>query len=114
MSEYNHPQWQRRRLEIMNRDHWQCLRCGDDSTTLNVHHRRYVKGRRIWEYDDEDLGTFCEPCHEFIHGLHQQAAPMPLALIPFDRHGFMHLINGLWVCSCGCGMTKTRQEFNPV
>ncbi len=28
-----------------------------------------------------------------------------------DKHEYMQLANGLWHCACGCGMTKTPEEF---
>lgn len=34
---------------------------------LNVHHKRYVNGRELWEYDDEDLITLCQYCHQHLH-----------------------------------------------
>lgn len=62
-----HPNWQRKRLEIMRRDEFQCRMCGDDETTLHVHHKQYVKGRLAWECPDEELVTLCEDCHESMH-----------------------------------------------
>lgn len=61
------PRWQKRRLEIMQRDDFACQMCGDKESTLNVHHIRYVKGRKYWEYDDWELVTLCEDCHDFEH-----------------------------------------------
>lgn len=58
------PRWQRRRLEIQNRDDWSCLDCGETSRTLNVHHGYYLKGAAPWEYPDDALMTLCEKCHE--------------------------------------------------
>lgn len=58
------PKWQRRKAEIMLRDNFTCQICGDTETTLNVHHIRYVKGREPWEYEDNELITLCEKCHE--------------------------------------------------
>lgn len=58
------PRWQKRRLEIMNRDGFACRRCGSKTETLNVHHLVYRNGCDPWEYDDDDLMTLCEPCHE--------------------------------------------------
>lgn len=58
------PRWQKRRLEILNRDKFRCQACGDDGTTLHVHHVRYYRGRDPWAYDDGDLLTLCAPCHE--------------------------------------------------
>ncbi len=57
------PRWQKKRLEIMQRDGFQCTSCGDDSTTLNVHHSVYQKGAMPWEYEDHFLTTLCELCH---------------------------------------------------
>lgn len=58
------PKWQRKRLQIMERDSFTCLECGDKSTTLNVHHGCYLPGCDPWDYPDHVLHTLCEPCHE--------------------------------------------------
>lgn len=57
------PRWQKRRLEIFQRDEFSCQRCQDDKSTLHVHHRRYLAGHEPWEYEDCDLVTLCESCH---------------------------------------------------
>lgn len=57
------PKWQKKRLEIMQRDTFMCQICADTEETLNVHHKRYVKGKKAWEYNNEDLITICETCH---------------------------------------------------
>lgn len=62
-SEYLDPRWQRRRLEIMQRDGFKCRLCGDDKETLNVHHLYYLPGQKKWEYDDAALVTLCRSCH---------------------------------------------------
>lgn len=64
---YKHPLWQKKRLEIMQRDEFTCRSCGADSVTLNVHHASpYKKGMAPWQYDESDLITLCEKCHESI------------------------------------------------
>ena len=63
------PKWQKRRLEIMQKDNFTCQICGDKESTLNVHHLVYHKGRNIWEYEDWELITLCEDCHEWQHSL---------------------------------------------
>ena len=35
------PRWQKKRLEILNRDEFKCRSCGDDKSTLHVHHGYY-------------------------------------------------------------------------
>ena len=63
---FGHPLWQRKRLEIMRRDGFKCLFCGDSESQLNVHHCFYVSGRKPWQYSDESLFTLCRPCHSLI------------------------------------------------
>lgn len=58
------PRWQKKRLQIMNRDDFTCRSCGDKSTTLHVHHLAYVRNACPWEYEDRFLVTLCENCHE--------------------------------------------------
>lgn len=58
--------WQRKRLEIMQRDNFKCLACKKDDK-LNVHHLYYEKGMKIWDYDNDSLVTLCENCHKALH-----------------------------------------------
>lgn len=57
------PQWQKKRLEILQRDNWTCKGCGDNKSTLHVHHKKYIFGRDPWEYENNMLITLCEFCH---------------------------------------------------
>lgn len=61
------PRWQKRRLQIMQRDDFKCQLCGDDKKTLNVHHLHY-KGMP-WEALDKHLITLCESCHRIEEGV---------------------------------------------
>ena len=61
------PRWQRRRLEIMQRDDFQCQMCFSREDTLTVHHKEYIKGLEPWEYEDKHLITLCECCHKKVH-----------------------------------------------
>jgi 5-methylcytosine-specific restriction endonuclease McrA len=61
------PRWQKKRLEIMQRDNFKCQRCDDDKSTLNVHHEYYDPEKAPWEYDDKFLHTLCKDCHYLEH-----------------------------------------------
>lgn len=61
------PRWQRKRLEILSRDEFQCRHCGAKEKTLHVHHSYYRKGRAPWEYEDSSLVTLCDDCHQVDH-----------------------------------------------
>ena len=62
-----HPNWQRKRLEALEAAGFSCEQCGDRETMLHVHHKRYVKGRKAWEYELTELDVLCAPCHESEH-----------------------------------------------
>ena len=47
------PKWQRKRLEIMERDNFQCQCCFNKEKTLNVHHKEYINGLFAWQYENE-------------------------------------------------------------
>lgn len=56
------PRWQRRRLEILERDGWTCQHCDSKDKTLHVHHKWYDGDP--WESQDQALETLCEDCHQ--------------------------------------------------
>jgi|SRR6185503_856277 len=58
------PRWQRKRLEIMQRDEFMCQMCFDSENTLNVHHNYYKPNADPWNYPAEALVTLCESCHQ--------------------------------------------------
>jgi hypothetical protein len=64
-----HPNWQRKRLEVMGRDGFKCIKCGAATDTLHVHHRYYTKGRAPWDYPDDCFQTLCENCHGLTHDI---------------------------------------------
>ena len=59
-----HPYWQRKRLEVLNRDRFACQKCGETFKNLQVHHKFYDFSLFPWEYQDDALVTLCELCHE--------------------------------------------------
>lgn len=74
------PRWQRKRLEIMERDGFCCNECGCSTETLSVHHRYYISGRHPWEYPSWALRTLCKSCHAERHELDErrsEGAPIP-------------------------------------
>ena len=57
------PRWQKRRLEVFERDHWTCKSCGEKEKTLCVHHIFYLPKYEPWDIPIGLLITFCEDCH---------------------------------------------------
>jgi hypothetical protein len=61
------PQWQKKRLEILERAKWVCECCGNGEDMLHVHHKIYKKNANPWEYKNDDLVALCECCHSCWH-----------------------------------------------
>lgn len=58
------PRWQKVRLQVLERDGWKCQICGDQKSTLHVHHMRYFYGMPPWDYPLSLLATLCKGCHD--------------------------------------------------
>jgi len=56
------PRWQKKRLEILQRDEFTCQQCSDTETTLHVHHIAY--SGEPWNAPNKLLITYCEDCHK--------------------------------------------------
>jgi 5-methylcytosine-specific restriction endonuclease McrA len=61
------PRWQKKRLEILERDDFMCQVCGDTKKTLIVHHKNYYPNNDPWDYVDTNFITLCNKCHETEH-----------------------------------------------
>lgn len=54
------PEWKAKRAEVLEKAGHVCEDCGSDKN-LQIHHPKYVSGRKPWEY--EDLKSLCASCH---------------------------------------------------
>lgn len=61
------PLWQKKRLEILQRDNFTCQLCSDTETELQVHHLKYSGEPQ--DAPNEDLQTLCKYCHSLIEHL---------------------------------------------
>ena len=60
------PRWQKKRLEIFQRENFECEWCGSKDNPLTVHHDYYRYGKTPWEYPDTSLHCLCEECHGIV------------------------------------------------
>ena len=67
-----HPKWQKKRLEILERDEFRCSLCLDTDQTLHVHHEYYNNNLKLWEYPPHALTTLCSNCHREAHELNNR------------------------------------------
>ena len=70
MKLYRNEKWFTFRKEIIELDGHACTDCGrtDKEVILQVHHKKYIKGRLPWEYAPTDCETLCKGCHAREHG----------------------------------------------
>ena len=61
------PKWQKKRLEILNRDNFTCQHCFSEEKTLHVHHMVYFNNQEPWDCDNLNLITICNDCHKLAH-----------------------------------------------
>ena len=66
------PRWQKKRLKLLSKANFQCDECGDEKSSLHVHHKRYDSGSKPWEYEDLVFIVLCESCHSHRHKLETQ------------------------------------------
>ncbi len=85
------PRWQKKRLEILERDDWRCQACGDKKSTLNVHHTTYFPGCNPWGYPDVLLITLCDTCHSYEHNTALTRIPASFleAVESLQQRGFL-------------------------
>jgi hypothetical protein len=104
------PRWQKKRLEIMHAADFQCEECGSKEKTLHIHHRRYIKGREPWDYEDCDLLCLCEDCHSEATYFDQSLFELISYLDTKTKHKIWGYACGVSLQNCGGGVTVTNSD----
>jgi hypothetical protein len=82
------PKWQKKRLQILDRDNWQCQYCKDTERQLQVHHLKYTN--EPWDANNEDLITTCIDCHSIISKFEFVfKSILKIKLIDYDNYKFI-------------------------
>lgn len=61
-------EWLAFRKFVMSVKGSKCEICGS-SKSINIHHIKYVSGKKAWEYTCEDVLVLCNDCHMKVHGI---------------------------------------------
>jgi hypothetical protein len=64
------PRWQKKRLEILNRDEFTCQFCFDKESTLHVHHVKY--SNNPWDINNQYLLSLCFDCHQSVENVKKE------------------------------------------
>lgn len=99
------PRWQKKRLEIMQRDDFTCLDCGATDKQLHVHHCRYEKGLKPWDYRDDELRTECWECHKERQDIEHDVK------MEFAR--LLAKLSTAQLCDTMCGIMRCH-EYEPT
>lgn len=98
--QYCHPQWQKKRLEVMESAGFSCEKCGNTEKMLNVHHRFYRRGRKMYEYERSELVCLCEDCHKTTHEYQDQMRELLEQLDPSQIEQVVGYLKGLVIEPC--------------
>lgn len=77
------PRWQKRRLEIFQRDDWTCQLCSRTDLELHLHHLHRTT-EDPWDEPDLHLLTVCRLCHDQQPGNPKGAFKHPKRLYVTD------------------------------
>lgn len=122
-------EWKSKRVEILKRDNFKCTKCGNTPTirtfsgstvvnlfkdgkpnpenisvNLQVHHTLYVFNQMPWNYDNEELETLCNFCHEELHNNEE--------IIVWDEHKLNKLKYGRCDRCSGKGYIKEYKHVS--
>lgn len=64
---YGSGEWQSFTLSVRRSKGNACEMCRRSDGILQVHHLFYEHGRKLWDYDHQDLVLLCRPCHKAVH-----------------------------------------------
>lgn len=105
--------WQKKRLEIFDRDGWQCYICGSGND-LQVHHNWYIGRMEPWDYDESQLITLCGKHHEWASQVHQKLKEELSVMTPQEQNALLLKIQSLKSETCkSVKLTAHRQTEEP-
>lgn len=103
------PRWQKKRLEVLDRDNFQCQFCTTKTETLHVHHRKYFHGRDPWDIDSKWLVTLCSGCHE-LESKQQQRELIDVFLKAIKVRSLSNVSLSLLIHGIEIGNSEIQQE----
>jgi len=79
------PLWQRKRLEVLEANDFQCQTCLSVDEELHIHHPLYRRGAMIWEYKVSELQCLCHKCHKEVHAIDERLKQSMALLCGFHK-----------------------------
>lgn len=107
------PKWQKKRLEILNRDNFTCQSCFDTETTLHVHHLHYFPNKEPWDISSDYLITLCENCHQWEEENYKERMD-DLILILKSQRFLSHHIHALSNLIIECDLFCPHPDFRII
>lgn len=72
MNDYKSPEWIKFREEVIELYGGCCAHCQrgrQSGVVMQVHHKIYIPGNKIWEYPHDKCIALCKGCHAQEHGI---------------------------------------------
>jgi len=66
-AQYKTEEWRNFSREVKSARGKFCQSCRRQDVILHAHHSFYVPGRKLWEYEQQDMVVLCEGCHRELH-----------------------------------------------
>lgn len=79
--------WQKKRLDVFNRDKFACKCCGNNQGSMHIHHLEYLGNTEPWDYPLDMLICLCSNCHQKETGRGKIEKTL---LLTFKMRGFIY------------------------
>lgn len=99
------PEWQKKRLEVLELHDFTCQLCGAKEEELHVHHPFYTRGAMIWQYETSDLECLCHRCHKDVHALDERLKKEISTLHPAEKMQILGYVDSM----CG-GYARSKEK----
>lgn len=93
------PEWQRKRMEILERDGFVCTQCkapGTPENYLQVDHKVYRNGSLPWEIENSYLQTVCVKCHKRFTELRRRVNELTGEMNMYELPAAVEMLEQFW------------------
>ena len=120
-NEYLNVYWQKKRLELMNRDNFTCVECFDDKSILNIHHVKYATfllGKiDVCSCDENELITLCDKCNNKKKKLNRisdilEREEIMKSMYGYEKEEFSNTLNFENFNQWNCGNYLYDKKYN--
>jgi hypothetical protein len=91
--------WQRKRLDVFQRDGFRCRICGKQDN-IQLHHNWYINDLEPWDYEEEQLITLCGSHHAWVTSVHRQLKMRLSRMTPEQQNALLLKLEAMTSETC--------------